>query len=40
MSGKAEEKAVASGSKEHKQILAHCKEMLEYQNGLVAIHPT
>ena len=26
-------------SKEHKQMLAHCKELLEYKNGQVAIHP-
>ena len=26
-------------SKEHKGMLAHCKELLEYQNGMVAIHP-
>jgi hypothetical protein len=26
-------------NKEHKHMLAHCKEMLEYQNGQVAIHP-
>lgn len=26
-------------SKYHKQTLAHCKEMMEYQNGLMAIHP-
>ena len=26
-------------SKEHKHMLAHAKEMLEYQNGMVAIHP-
>jgi hypothetical protein len=26
-------------SKEHKKMLAHCKEMLEYQNGHMAIHP-
>jgi hypothetical protein len=25
-------------SKEHKAMLAHAKEMLEYQNGQVAIH--
>jgi len=24
---------------EHKNMLAHCKELLEYQNGMVAIHP-
>ena len=24
---------------EHKDMLAHCKELLEYQNGMVAIHP-
>lgn len=26
-------------SKYHKLMLAHCKEMMEYQNGLMAIHP-
>jgi hypothetical protein len=26
-------------SKEHKHMLAHCKEMIEYHNGQVAIHP-
>jgi hypothetical protein len=26
-------------SKYHKEILAYCKEMLEYQNGMVAINP-
>jgi hypothetical protein len=26
-------------SKEHKHMLAHCKEMLEYRNGQVAINP-
>ncbi len=26
-------------NKEHKHMLAHCKEMMEYQNGMVAIHP-
>jgi hypothetical protein len=26
-------------SKDHKQMLAHCKELTEYQNGYVAIHP-
>ena len=26
-------------SKEHKNMLAHCKALLEYQNGMVAIHP-
>jgi hypothetical protein len=26
-------------SKEHKNMLAHRKEMLEYRNGNVAIHP-
>ena len=26
-------------NKEHKHMLAHCKEMMEYQNGQVAIHP-
>jgi hypothetical protein len=25
-------------NKEHKHMLAHCKEMLEYHNGQVAIH--
>ena len=27
-------------SKEHKNMLAHAKELLEYQNGMVAINPT
>jgi hypothetical protein len=27
-------------NKEHKHMLAHCKEMLEHHNGQVAIHPT
>ena len=27
-------------AKEHKAMLAHCKEVMEYQNGLVAIHPS
>ena len=26
-------------SKEHKQMLAHCKELMEYHKGSVAIHP-
>jgi hypothetical protein len=26
-------------AKEHKRMLAHCKETLEYQNGAIAIHP-
>ena len=26
-------------SKEHKNMLAHCKELLEYQNGYVTIQP-
>ena len=26
-------------SKQHKSMLAHCKAMLEYQNGHMAIHP-
>ena len=26
-------------NKEHKHMLAHCKAMMEYQNGQVAIHP-
>jgi hypothetical protein len=26
-------------SKYHKEMLAHCKEMLEYRNGYVAINP-
>ena len=26
-------------AKEHKAMLAYCKEVLEYQNGMVAIHP-
>lgn len=25
--------------KEHKVMLAHCKELMEYWNGLVAINP-
>ena len=25
-------------SKEHKNMLAHCKEILEHRNGQVAIH--
>ena len=25
-------------SKEHKAMLAHCKELMEYQNGYVDIH--
>jgi hypothetical protein len=29
-----------SFSKYHREMLAHCKIMLEYRNGLVAIHPT
>ena len=24
---------------EHKDMLAHCKDLLEYKNGQVAIHP-
>ena len=28
-----------SFSKEHKAMLAHCKELMEYRNGYVAIHP-
>ena len=28
-----------SFAKEHKNMLAYCKEMLEYQNGHMAIHP-
>jgi hypothetical protein len=27
-------------SNEHKAMLAHCKELMEYQNEYVAIHPT
>jgi hypothetical protein len=27
-------------SKEHKAMLAHCKEVLEYQKGMVAINPS
>jgi hypothetical protein len=27
-------------SKEYKAMLAHCKELMKYQNGYVAIHPT
>ena len=26
-------------SKEHEDMLAHCKELIEYQNGQIAIHP-
>ena len=26
-------------SKEHEDILAHCKELIEYQNGQITIHP-
>jgi hypothetical protein len=26
-------------SREHKYMLVHCKEMMEYQNGSMAIHP-
>ena len=26
-------------AKEHKAMLVYCKEVLEYQNGMVAIHP-
>jgi hypothetical protein len=26
-------------AKEHRRMLAHCKETLEYQNGAIAIHP-
>ena len=26
-------------SKEHKAMLAHCKELMEYQKGYMAIHP-
>ena len=26
-------------SKEHKAMLAHCKELMEYQTGYMAIHP-
>jgi hypothetical protein len=26
-------------SKDHKEMLAHCREMIEYQNGQVAINP-
>ena len=26
-------------SKEHKNMLAHCKEMLEYRNGYMSINP-
>ena len=28
-----------SFAKEHKRMLAHCKELLEYRNGQMAIHP-
>jgi hypothetical protein len=27
------------GHTQHKNMLAHCKEMIEYRNGQVAIHP-
>jgi hypothetical protein len=27
-------------SKEHKNMLAHCKELMEYHNGMIAINPT
>lgn len=30
---------LVSFAREHKHMLADCKEMLEYRNGLVAIHP-
>jgi hypothetical protein len=26
-------------AKEHRAMLAHCEELLEYQNGMVAIYP-
>ena len=26
-------------SKEHKAMLAHCKELMEYQQGMIAINP-
>jgi hypothetical protein len=26
-------------SKEHKAMLAHCKELMEYQSGYMVIHP-
>ena len=26
-------------AKEHKAMLAHCKELMEYQNGYLAINP-
>ena len=26
--------------KEHKVMLAHCKELMEYNNGHMAIHPS
>lgn len=26
-------------AKEHKAMFAHAKELLEYQNGMIAIHP-
>ena len=26
-------------AKEHKAMLAHCKELMGYQNGFMAIHP-
>jgi hypothetical protein len=28
-----------SFAKYHKEMLAHCKEMLEYQKGYIAINP-
>jgi hypothetical protein len=28
-----------SFAKHHKEMLAHCKELMEYKNGQVAIHP-
>jgi hypothetical protein len=27
-------------NKEHKHMLAHCKELMEYQTGYVAINPS
>ncbi|MGH9978716.1 MAG: hypothetical protein ACRD8Z_23225 [Nitrososphaeraceae archaeon] len=27
-------------AKEHKAMLAHCKKLIEYQNGYMAIHPS
>jgi hypothetical protein len=45
--GQNEEKAVVSNmlvcpvyfAKYHKEMLAHCKELLEYRNGYISINP-